>query len=90
MKKWTRDKVINTLQDCDGYEKFLNESGILSICVDNVDLLFFYAYDRVEIYYKKYIDKDVDLSTVREFCDYAQPYLEKKVSKCRYEKLVKL
>ena len=57
MKKWTRDKVINTLQDCDGYEKFLNESGILSICVDNVDLLFFYAYDRVEIYYKNILTK---------------------------------
>jgi|GEM_PF-5568342 len=85
---WTKDRVVEFLESQNGYKKFLNERGVLLICVDNVDLLFFYAYDKIEIFYKKLIDRDVDLSSVKEFCKYAQPYLMTVVSNHRYQKLI--
>ena len=50
---WTKEDVIKTLINSEGYQKFLNESAVLPVRVSDVDLLFYYVYDDVEIYYKK-------------------------------------
>lgn len=88
---WIKEDVIKTLINSEGYQKFLNESAVLPVRVSGVDLLFYYVYDDVEIYYKKYLNREeVDLTPIEDFCKYAQPYLKTEVSRCRYERLINL
>ena len=85
---WTKEMVEERIKDTISFDSFIKNGGVLSLPQICGGTILFYAHNDDAIihpFFQYPTNPNIDYASIKEFCKYAIPFLEKLLSNHRKE-----
>ena len=85
---WSKEYVENLIERNESFNRFIDNGVCLPLQFQGTVVLFYAGNDdRISVYYAAPWNRNVDYASIQEFCNYAIPYLNNRLSSRRWRSL---